>query len=142
MASAPDHAPSNEGHSNSSRHKSILRIEKDAIEWRAIREKLEIVRQGLDPGDDVFSLLRLSVNTEDSKKSLTEEDIVGQTSLIMLAANTLAFGLVELVRDPELQKSLRAEIHAALGTDRHNIAYDSMPLLNGFIKASTLSTQE
>ncbi|KAJ7216799.1 cytochrome P450 [Mycena rebaudengoi] len=103
---------------------------------RAFREKLESARQGLDPGDDVFSLL---LNTEDSRKSLTEEDIVGQTSLIMLAgqettANTLAFGLVELARDPEIQRSLRAEIHAALGTDRHKIAYDSMPLLNAFIK--------
>ncbi|KAJ7265820.1 cytochrome P450, partial [Mycena rebaudengoi] len=106
---------------------------------RAIREKLEIARQGLDPGDYVFSLLRLSVNTEDCRKSLTEEDIVGQTSLIMLVgqettANTLAFGLVELARDLELQKSLRAEIHATLGTDRHSIAYDGMPLLNAFIK--------
>ncbi|KAJ7924137.1 cytochrome P450, partial [Mycena leptocephala] len=79
--------------------------------------------------------------TEDSRKALTEEDIVGQTSLIMLAgqettANTLTFGLVELARDPELQSSLREEIHAVLGTDRHNIAYDSMPLLNAVIKVS------
>ncbi|KAF7344058.1 Cytochrome P450 [Mycena venus] len=103
---------------------------------RAVREKIEAKRQGLDPNDDVFSLL---LNSEDSRDSLSSEDIAGQTSIIMIAggettANTLAFGLVELARDPELQDSLRAEIHAVLGTGRHNIAYDNMPLLNAFIK--------
>ncbi|KAF7375603.1 Cytochrome P450 [Mycena sanguinolenta] len=103
---------------------------------RAVREKIEAARQGLDPSDDVYSL---PLNSEDSKESLSTEDIAGQTSIIMIAggettANTLAFGLVELAKNPELQDSLRAEIHATLSNGRRNIAYDNMPLLNAFIK--------
>lgn len=42
----------------------------------------------------------------------------------------MALGLRELAKSPELQASLRAEIAA----QAENIAYDSMPLLNAFIK--------
>jgi len=75
-----------------------------------------------------------------NKKQLREEDVVAQTSLIRIsgqdtAAKTLAFGLIELAKNGELQQSLRAEIHDILGTaSRENIPYDSMPLLNAFIK--------
>ncbi|KAJ7323211.1 cytochrome P450 [Mycena albidolilacea] len=106
---------------------------------RAVREKMEIARQGLEPSNDVFSLLLNSNQPDDARKSLTEEDIVGQTAVLMLAgqettANTLAFGLVELAKNPELQETLRTEIHATLSTGGSNVAYDSMPLLNAFIK--------
>jgi hypothetical protein len=43
----------------------------------------------------------------------------------------MVFGLLELARNPEFQEKLRAEIHSSSGT----VSYDSMPLLNAFIKA-------
>jgi cytochrome P450 len=50
-------------------------------------------------------------------------------------ANTIGFGLLELARNPELQKILRAEIHSVVGAAvLGNIAYDRMPMLNAFIK--------
>ncbi|KAJ7928380.1 hypothetical protein B0H13DRAFT_1860575 [Mycena leptocephala] len=73
------------------------------------------------------------------KNALTEEEIAAQTALILEAgqdttANTLAFGLLELARAPELQEKPRAEIHSMGGSK----AYDSMPLLNVFIKVCDL----
>ncbi|KAJ7220905.1 cytochrome P450 [Mycena pura] len=105
--------------------------------WRLVREKTEAANLGLETNGDLYSVLLNSTRSENS--SLREEDIVGQTSVIMIAgqdttANTLAFGLIELAKNPQLQDSLRAEIHAALGTDHDNIPYDSMPMLNAFIK--------
>jgi hypothetical protein len=41
---------------------------------------------------------------------------------------------LELARNPEFQAQLRNEIHSMLGTGVAAIAYDSMPLLNAFIK--------
>ncbi|KAJ7198981.1 cytochrome P450, partial [Mycena pura] len=77
--------------------------------------------------------------TSVKNNSLLAEDIVGQTSLIMAAgqdttANTLSLGLIELAKNPQFQDSLRAEIHAAIGINPENIPYDSLPLLNAFIK--------
>jgi hypothetical protein len=43
---------------------------------------------------------------------------------------------MELAKNLEFQDKLRAEIHSALGAGIKNVAYDSMPLLNGFIKVS------
>ncbi|KAJ7196345.1 cytochrome P450, partial [Mycena pura] len=100
--------------------------------WRLVREKREAAKQGLEMGNDMFSIL---LNSD----SIREEDVVAQTSLMTIAgqdtaAKALSFGLIELAKNPQLQENLRAEIHAALGTDRENIPYDSMPLLNAFIK--------
>ncbi|KAJ7187437.1 cytochrome P450 [Mycena pura] len=107
--------------------------------WRLVREKTEAAKQGLETGGDLYSVLLNSDKSNTSSKQLREEDVVAQTSLIMIAGNdtvakTLAFGLTELAKNGELQESLRAEIHATLGTGRENIPYDSMPLLNAFIK--------
>ncbi|KAJ7234200.1 cytochrome P450 [Mycena haematopus] len=98
--------------------------------WRLVREKMDAAKQGLDGGDDVYSMLL-------TNKSLRPEDIVAQTSVMMIGgsdttAYTLVWALVELAKSPELQDSLRAEIH---GHPR-NSAYDSMPLLNATIKES------
>ncbi|KAJ7230142.1 cytochrome P450 [Mycena pura] len=104
--------------------------------WRLVREKAEAAKHGLEL-EDMYSVL---LNSEASKsRSLREEDIVAQTTLMTVGgqdttSKTLCFGLIELAKNPQLQESLRAEIHAALGTDRENIPYDSMPLLNAFIK--------
>ncbi|KAK7065006.1 cytochrome P450 [Favolaschia claudopus] len=70
--------------------------------------------------------------------TFSERDIADQTSLLLLAgqdttANTLTFGFIELARNVEFQEQLRAEIHASLGSGDAK-AYDSMPLLNAFIK--------
>jgi len=99
--------------------------------WRLVREKAEAAKHGLEL-EDMYSVL---LNSD----SMREEDIVAQTSLMTIGgqdttSKTLCFGLIELAKNPQFQESLRAEIHAALGTDRENISYDSMPLLNAFVK--------
>jgi cytochrome P450 len=48
----------------------------------------------------------------------------------LFQANTLAFGLLELARNPEFQEKLREEVNTRQG----NVGYDSLPLLNAFIK--------
>ncbi|KAK7002334.1 cytochrome P450 [Favolaschia claudopus] len=103
---------------------------------RIVQEKLDAAQQGLERGNDVFDLLLFP---ENSKESLSAEDIIGQMSFLMLAggettSNTLAFGLVELAKDVALQEKLRAEIHAAFSASPGSLAYDSLPLLNAFIK--------
>jgi cytochrome P450 len=45
----------------------------------------------------------------------------------------MIFGLLELARNPEFQDQLRAEIHATRAASPI-LVYDSMPLLNAFIK--------
>ncbi|KAJ6477923.1 cytochrome P450 [Mycena vitilis] len=102
-----------------------------------VEEKREAARQGLELNDDFFSLLANPDNS-DSSKALSTEDIIAQTALILIAgqettANTLAFGLMELARHPDFQDKLRAEIVGASASAR-NAAYDSMPLLNAFLK--------
>ncbi|KAJ7843795.1 cytochrome P450 [Mycena olivaceomarginata] len=110
----------------------------DEVGTRAIRDKTAAARQGLEIDTDVFG--RLVQQPPDSKYSMTEEEIVAQTAIIMIAgqdttATTLAFSLLELAKAPELQEKLRAEIHATVGGARaSSIAYDSMPLLNALIK--------
>ncbi|KAJ7196418.1 cytochrome P450 [Mycena pura] len=115
---------------------------------RLVREKTDAARLGLETDGDLYGvlcewplLLHMKALIQSDTKSIQEEDIVGQTSIITIAgqdttANTLAFGLIELAKNPQFQDSLRVEIHAAFGTDRENIPYDNMPLLNAFIKES------
>ncbi|KAJ7206615.1 cytochrome P450 [Mycena pura] len=107
--------------------------------WRLVSEKAEAAKQGLELEGDIDTV---NSSASDSR-SIREEDIVAQTPLMTVAgqdttAKTLAFGLIELAKNPQFQESLRAEIHAALqvGTVHGNISYDSMPLLNAFIKES------
>ncbi|KAJ6600612.1 hypothetical protein DFH09DRAFT_1498345, partial [Mycena vulgaris] len=49
-------------------------------------------------------------------------------------ANSLAFGLRELAKDPESQEKLRMEIHSYVGGSKSSIAYDNLPLLNACIE--------
>ncbi|KAJ7091293.1 cytochrome P450 [Mycena crocata] len=103
------------------------------------REKLEAAKQGLEPDHDVYSLLLNPDPADQAREPLSEEVVAAQTAIILIAgqdttANTLAFGLVELAKDLKFQEKLRAEIHGAVGLGRDNVAYDSMPLLNAFIK--------
>ncbi|KAJ7764292.1 cytochrome P450 [Mycena metata] len=108
---------------------------------RAIAEKLAAVQQGANIRTDVFGML-LDPEQSDLKKKnvLTEEELVAQTGILMIAGqdtvtNTLVFGCLELARHPEFQHQLRAEIHASLRGPYRTSAYESMPLLNAFIKA-------
>ncbi|KAJ7841213.1 cytochrome P450 [Mycena olivaceomarginata] len=84
---------------------------------RIIREKMNVARQGLAVETDAFDMLWILL-------------IGGQDT----TSNTLAFGLLELARHPEFQEQLRAEIHASRATASSAISYDTMPLLNAFVK--------
>jgi len=104
--------------------------------WRLVREKLQAPEGSYE--SDIYSLL-LHPEDEDGKRSLKPEELVAQTSLILLAgqdttSNTLAFGLLELARRPLLQTKLRNEITSTITGPGGNVAYDNMPLLNAFIK--------
>ncbi|KAF8217266.1 cytochrome P450 [Mycena galopus ATCC 62051] len=107
----------------------------DWLGTRVVREKLEAAKQGLDVDNDIYGML---LNSKASSRALSAEQIIEQTGLILTAgqdttANTMTFGLVELAKQPDLQEQLRNEIHSTLAASR-TPAYDSMPLLNAFIK--------
>ncbi|KAJ7841474.1 cytochrome P450 [Mycena olivaceomarginata] len=89
--------------------------------WRLVHEKMDAAKQGLDGGDDVYSmLLRPDAQTN---KSLRPEDIVAQTSVMMIGgSDTTAYTLRRYTGRPR--------------TSRGDVAYDSMPLLNATIKES------
>ncbi|KAJ7113163.1 cytochrome P450 [Mycena epipterygia] len=115
--------------------KSVARQLGDHI----VREKVQAAKQGLEMDTDVYSLLLNQDKSEKTGKGLSSEEVAAQTGIILLAgqdttSNTLAFALLELAKHPEFQDKLRAEIHSTLGTGHTNVAYDSMPLLNAFIK--------
>ncbi|KAJ7250349.1 cytochrome P450 [Mycena rebaudengoi] len=107
---------------------------------RLVNERLGALQEGLELNDDIYSSLLQAGERGKNKNAMTGSEIAAQTSLLLLAgqdttANTLAWGLRELAAHPEFQDELRNEVHAMLGrTAGTNIAYDSMPLLNAFIK--------
>ncbi|KAJ7018930.1 cytochrome P450 [Mycena alexandri] len=104
---------------------------------RIVQEKLVAARDGLDTDGDVFGVLLGMDGSGTTKNGLPGDVVAAQTALFLIAgqettATTLVLGLRELSRLPEFQANLRSEIMANTG----NIAYDSMPLLNSFIKES------
>ncbi|KAJ6548581.1 cytochrome P450 [Mycena capillaripes] len=107
---------------------------------RVVRGKEELASQGLDINHDIFGLLLDPNRLDKTRSTLTGQDIVDQSAIIMLGgqdttANTVAFALLELARNPEFQGLLRAEIHSTVGgADNGNVVYDRMPLLNALIK--------
>ncbi|KAJ6571227.1 cytochrome P450 [Mycena capillaripes] len=108
------------------------------IGHRIVREKVDAAAKGLEINNDVFGLL-LDPDNPDSTKKLSEEDLAAQTGVILLAgqettAIAVAFGLLELARDLELQDKLRVEVNVALAGGTGNVIYDNMPLLNALIK--------
>ncbi|KAJ7830178.1 cytochrome P450 [Mycena olivaceomarginata] len=98
-----------------------------SIGAQVVKEKHDLVQQGLNTDGDIFGILR-------------EDRLVNWAGLIMFivgqetTTKTIAFGLWELAKNPELQESLRAEINSSPGEAGQNGAYDQMPLLNAFIK--------
>ncbi|KAJ7866838.1 cytochrome P450, partial [Mycena olivaceomarginata] len=108
---------------------------------RVVRDKKAAARQGLEIDTDVYGrLLEQQHDSNPAKHAMADNEITAQTAIIMIAgqdttATTLSFGLIELAKAPEFQEKLRAEIHATMGIVRtDSVAYDSMPLLNAFIK--------
>ncbi|KAF7334434.1 Cytochrome P450 [Mycena venus] len=114
----------------------------DEVGTQVLREKRAAAEQGIDIRTDLYGQLLDLHRLDKTKNTLTEAEIVAQTSVMMIAgqdttANTLAFGLVELARAPEFQDKLRAEIHSTFrASDGSSVSYDNMPLLNAFIKES------
>ncbi|KAJ7704001.1 cytochrome P450 [Mycena rosella] len=100
-----------------------------------VRDKTDAANQGLEINNDVFSLLL----QDTTGKALSSEEIVAQTAIILIAgqdttSNTVAFGLLELAKHQEFQDELRMEIYSNVEPSGPRAAYDSMPLLNAFIK--------
>ncbi|KAJ6536451.1 cytochrome P450 [Mycena vulgaris] len=107
----------------------------DQLGRQIVREKLDAARKGLEL-TDIFSKILIPDRVNSARKTLSGEDLAAQTAIILIAgqdttANTLALGLRELAGNPEFQAALRAEVQS---TGRANRTYDSMPLLNAFIK--------
>ncbi|CAK5271729.1 unnamed protein product [Mycena citricolor] len=116
--------------------------------FAAIRRAYELARkigdqaiqdlaQSEDSNERSFEHLYAKILAQNSKKALSPDELAMQTNLVLIAgqdttANTLAFALAELARQPALQDALRGEIRKARlepATD-----YDSLPLLNAVIK--------
>ncbi|KAJ7311001.1 cytochrome P450 [Mycena albidolilacea] len=101
---------------------------------QVFRARVAAMESGtVDLGHDLYT--KLLANASSNKKKLTDDEITAQTSVLLIAghettANTLAFSLLELARNPEFQEKLREEVNTRQG----NVVYDSLPLLNAFIK--------
>ncbi|KAJ7673934.1 cytochrome P450 [Mycena polygramma] len=85
---------------------------------KAVAEKLAAIQRGADMRTDVFGMLLDPEQSDMRKNALTEEELVAQTGILMIAGqdtvtNTMVFGCFELARHPEFQHQLRAEIHAS-----------------------------
>ncbi|KAF7367995.1 Cytochrome P450 [Mycena sanguinolenta] len=96
--------------------------------------KIDLARQGLEIDTDVFGILLDQYLGSKTKHALSPKEVAAQFSALVYpgqdpTANTIAFGLLELAKDSEFQETLRAEILSNIGA-----SYDSMPLLNAFIK--------
>nr|GAT48038.1 cytochrome P450 [Mycena chlorophos] len=105
----------------------------DQLGWDVISEKMEAVKRGLDVSGDFFGQL---VGGRDSvSKTASLDEIVGQTAVLLIAgqdttASAMAFSLVHLAKDQNLQESLRQEIYS----QSDDIKYDNMLLLNAVVK--------
>ncbi|KAJ7627967.1 cytochrome P450, partial [Mycena polygramma] len=102
-----------------------------------VREKMEVGQKGMGSQMDVYDMLLDQDRSDKKRNSLSADEIVAQTGILLLGgqdttANTLSFGLIELARNPEFQQELRTEILSS--TSGGTVDYDSMPMLNAFIK--------
>ncbi|KAK7045258.1 cytochrome P450 [Favolaschia claudopus] len=107
------------------------RVLSNKIGKSVIRDIREAKSQGLDGVGAFYDEL--------VDRTLSEHDILEQTSLLLLAGqdtttNTIGFGLLELAQNTDFQDQLRAEIHSSLGVGGDTTVYENMPLLNAFIK--------
>ncbi|KAJ6489597.1 cytochrome P450 [Mycena vitilis] len=112
----------------------------DAMGSKLIEDKTEEQKMGSPQGSDVLSILIKGLLGQ-RKGKLTGSELADQIRIILLAgqdtsADALAWCLHELAKDQDYQKKLRAEIalHRRSGSDGGFMDYDSMPLLNAFLK--------
>ncbi|KAJ6621509.1 cytochrome P450 [Mycena sp. CBHHK59/15] len=105
---------------------------------RLVDEKVQASLQGLEMSDDVFGFLLNPDALGGTRYTLSPSEVAAQTAIFLIAgslANALAFGFYELAKHPAFQIELRAEIQASLRSNLgRDIVYDSMPLLNAFLK--------
>nr|GAT42659.1 cytochrome P450 [Mycena chlorophos] len=105
----------------------------DRLGWDVVAERIEAMKRGLDVSGDFFGQL---VGGQDSvTKSISLEEIVGQTTILLVAgqdttASAVTFSLIHLAKDQKLQESLRQEIHSQSA----DVKYENMALLNAVIK--------
>ncbi|KAF9024028.1 cytochrome P450 [Hymenopellis radicata] len=89
---------------------------------------------------DIMSLLVKANRTEDPKAKLSEKELLAQMNIIILGghettSNTLSFVLIEMCKNPDMQKRVRQEIHSKGNTRDFTAAdFGSMPYLTAFIK--------
>ncbi|KAF8204216.1 cytochrome P450 [Mycena galopus ATCC 62051] len=111
----------------------------DAMSTKIIHSKTEEQLAGHSLGTDVLSVLIKGLSGQ-RKEKLTPSELAEQIRIILLggqdtSADALAWCFYELARDPHYQGRLRAEIESHRGhSDAGQMEYDSMPLLNAFIK--------
>ncbi|KAF7323864.1 Cytochrome P450 [Mycena kentingensis (nom. inval.)] len=106
-----------------------------ALAKALVKEKIDALELGIEPEKDLISVLVGSNSQSVSKMTLDE--IRDQFPTITVAgedttANTVAWCLYELAKDPEYQHKLREEVDQA-GTD-DSVDYDRLPILNALIK--------
>ncbi|KAJ6492258.1 cytochrome P450, partial [Mycena sanguinolenta] len=92
---------------------------------RVVQGKEDSTGQGLGTDTDLFGLLLDPQSWDTTREKLTSEEIISQTGTIMIGGQ-------ESTTNTMLS---RAEIHSIAETGS-NSSYDSMPLLNAFIKES------
>ncbi|KAJ7939544.1 cytochrome P450 [Mycena leptocephala] len=139
-------------------HRHAINLRRYTIVTRKLGErlvsgKLEASRRGLEMDNDVYSSLLHPDALQEEKDAMTASEVAAKTAMFLIAGHEttvqyhhfllrninlnysrqirLHFGLHELAKNTDFQEELRAEIYSAIGGD---IAYDSMPLLNAFIK--------
>ncbi|KAJ7770481.1 cytochrome P450 [Mycena metata] len=118
---------------------------------RLITEKTDALELGIEPEKDLISVLggffplnvpprvsRASVGSNsESTSKMTFEEIQDQFGTITVAgedttANTVAWSLYELAKNPDFQKELRVELDEAGPDD--SVDYDKLPRLNALLK--------
>ncbi|KAJ7057816.1 cytochrome P450 [Mycena amicta] len=100
-----------------------------------VKEKVDALELGIEPENDLLSVLVGSNSQSESK--MTFDEIRDQFPTITVAgedttANTVAWCLYELAKDTDLQRKLRAELDG-VGSD-DSVDYDRLPILNALIK--------
>ncbi|KAJ7025762.1 cytochrome P450 [Mycena alexandri] len=100
--------------------------------WRLVHEKMDAAKQGLDGGDDVYSMLLIRPDAQ-TNKSLRPEDIVAQTSVMMIGGSDTTSSSR---KTPSYKIPCERRYTGRPRTSRGDVAYDSMPLLIATIKES------
>ncbi|KAF7289934.1 Cytochrome P450 [Mycena indigotica] len=100
-----------------------------------VKEKVDALELGIEPEKDLISVLVGSNSQAESK--MTFDEIRDQFPTITVAgedttANTVAWCLYELAKNPEYQQQLRTEVDQVGGGE--NTDYDRLPMLNALIK--------